>query len=130
MISEESRMDTFWTDRAAVEKRLPADAVDFDALDYDYDRTQYCLGGEPFTGFTAQRFPDGGLESVVTYRDGVADGVSVGWYPSGQIEQYSDLRAESLHGTHREWDEDGELVTDEVYADGVRVSGDEEDRDE
>ena len=116
-------MDAFWADRAEAERRLPADAVDFDALDYDYDRSHYCLGGRPFTGFAVQRHSDGGLESVVTFRDGVEDGVTVGWYRSGQIEQYSEMRAESLHGIHREWDEDGELVTDEVYADGVRVRG-------
>lgn len=116
-------MDDFWFDRADVEKRLPPDTIDFDSLTYDYDMALYCLVGQPFTGFTVQRHPDGTLESVVTYRDGVADGVSVGWFASGQIEQYTETRGEMLHGLNREWSEDGKLTTDEVNENDVRVSG-------
>ena len=91
-------MDDFWLNRDEVERRLPPDTIAFDTLTYDYEMAMYCLNGQPFTGFTVQRHPDGSLESVVTFRDGVEDGVSVVWFASGQIEQYAETRGELLQG--------------------------------
>ena len=116
-------MDAYWLDRLEVERRLPPDAIDFESLDYDYDQSLYCHQGRRFTGFAVQRHADGGLKSVVTFRDGVEDGVSVTWHLTGGIERYVETKGEMFHGEQRVWDEDGTIITDAINDNDVRVSG-------
>src|SRR5262245_20296840 len=98
-------MDPKWLDQDRVDQETKA--VEFSELTYDPDLGHYCFSGESFTGAVTQRYPDGKLRNVVHLADGVSTRVSVGWYPNGQIERYSEMPYDAIHGLHIEWAEDG-----------------------
>ena len=111
-------MDPMWLNRNLADRLV--EGVDFGALKYDPDTGVYCLNGEPFTGVTKERWPDGTLRGLGYLRDGVEHGVSVAWHPNGQIHLYSEMADDVYHGWHREWDEDGTKQVEEHYREGRR----------
>jgi hypothetical protein len=50
-----------WADRDAVDRCIPSVGYG----DLEYEDWRYCLRGKPFTGFSATRYSDGKLESLV-----------------------------------------------------------------
>jgi antitoxin component YwqK of YwqJK toxin-antitoxin module len=112
-------MEPMWLDRELADKVIAG--VDKTELNYDPDTGQYCLRGEPFTGVVKTRWPDGRLDGLGHLKDGVEDGVSVGWYPNGQIEVYSEMKDDVFDGWHLEWDEDGTKRVEEFYRAGLRA---------
>jgi hypothetical protein len=64
-----------WLDQAAADGRIQA--VEFSALGYDDCEARYLLDGEPFTGYCAQRYPDGTLQCVYLLTDGIEHGHTV-----------------------------------------------------
>jgi antitoxin component YwqK of YwqJK toxin-antitoxin module len=109
-------MDAIWLNRELIDGLV--EGIDFKALKYDPDTGLYCLNGEPFTGVTKTRGPDGRLRSIGHHRDGVDHGISVAWYASGQIKLYSEMENDVYHGWHIEWDEDGSKRVEAHYTRG------------
>jgi hypothetical protein len=110
-----------WLDREAVDRRLPLDAVDFRALTYDPDYGHYCRpDGEQFTGVCYTRWEDGGLESVVHFVGGLAEGVSVAWRYTGVIELYREMERDVVHGLEVLWGEDGQIRSQARFVRGRR----------
>jgi antitoxin component YwqK of YwqJK toxin-antitoxin module len=89
-------------------------------LDYDADLT-YTHGGVLFTGIAYEEIPGGGI-SEVSYRNGMQDGVSRDWYPSGALKGEASYRENVQHGPMREYDEQGVLVHEAVYEFGILIS--------
>jgi antitoxin component YwqK of YwqJK toxin-antitoxin module len=111
-------MDPMWLDRDSVDRLV--EGIDWEALTYDPDTGQYCLTGKPFTGVTKNRWRDGTLRSLGHHKDGVENGVSVAWYPNGQIKLYSEMEDDVYHGWHMEWSEDGAKRVEAHYTEGRR----------
>ena len=109
-------MDPKWLDREGVDQAMTA--IDFRELVFDNDLGVYCHGGEPFTGLSFRRSADGRLQSIVHYAEGLATGVTVVWYPGGQIKSYSEMHSDTLHGLHIEWAKDGAKTIEQRYRRG------------
>lgn len=102
-----------WTDRRRVERSMPSGAKHYGDLNYDPDYGIYLSKeGEPFSGMTVARYPDGELESVVQYSGGLAWGVAVVWYASGQIELYREMAGGVVHEREVFWNADGSVRSD------------------
>src|SRR3954463_16378111 len=111
------KVDPMWLDRDLVGKII--EGVEFKELKYDPDNGLYCLNGEPFTGVSKTRGQTGKLDGLSQHKGGVEEGVSVGWYPNGQIEMYSEMEDDVYHGWHIEWEEDGTKRLETHYTMGV-----------
>ncbi|MSQ94818.1 MAG: hypothetical protein EXR98_09720 [Gemmataceae bacterium] len=109
-------MDAKWLDRDRIDTEIRT--VDFSTLIYDHDFGIYCCHGEPFTGVSCGRHADGKLQSIVHHAEGQITGVSVAWYPNGQIKHYSEMHSDTLHGLHMEWANDGTKSTEQRYRRG------------
>lgn len=112
-------MDAKWLDRELVDREL-ADKGDQE-LQFNPETYRYQHEGVPFTGISVGRYPDGKLQSVVHFVDGLATGVSAAWYPNGQIELYREMEEDVCHGARIEWNQDGTKTRDEIYARGSFV---------
>lgn len=108
-----------WMDRDAVDARVKS--IDQAELGYDDCEARYLLGDQPFTGFSAIRYADGTLSSLAEYRDGIEEGVSVAWYPGGQIEVFAQMAESVYHGIVAKWDEKGTRIGVSHYNRGLEV---------
>jgi hypothetical protein len=106
-------VDDSWLDRSLVDRRI--DGPLFSKLTYDPELGHDCFRGEPFTGFCKYRYRDGTLEAVSQFEGGVEHGVSVAWYPNGQVKLYTEIEYEARSGDHLEWNEDGSVKVRERY---------------
>lgn len=97
----------------------PHARVPDDVLDYD-ENLVYTYQGERFTGVGYDEVPGYGL-SEISYVDGLQEGPTRDWYPSGQLKSEWMYRANARHGHSREYREDGTLVSEAIYEYGVRV---------
>lgn len=84
--------------------------------------------GTPIVEFTENRikewFPNGKVKSVAELDPdgGGLHGRVAAWYPNGQISGESFYSNDLLNGHYREWDEDGNLITERFYEDGDVVT--------
>ncbi|MEV6414219.1 hypothetical protein [Kribbella sp. NPDC051718] len=88
-------------------------------LEFDSDLV-FTLDGEAFTGIAYEESAELG-RSEIAYRDGLQEGLARDWYPSGVPKGESRYVQNVLHGTSREFDEQGRLVVEERYEYGVCV---------
>jgi hypothetical protein len=110
-----------WLDREEVARRLPPEAVDFGTLDYDPDYGHYCRAdGQPFTGVCFTRWSNGGLESVVHFVGGLAEGVSVAWEFDGGIKLYREMARDVVDGLEVLWGADGQVRSRAWFVRGRR----------
>lgn len=63
--------------------------------------------------------PDGKESIILNYRDDKLEGLQVWFHPNGKKYKELTMKNEMLHGHYREWDEEGNLVVDELHEDGV-----------
>ncbi len=89
--------------------------IDYDDVDGNADGT-VLFEGAPFTGEVVDHWPDGTVQSLTTYRDGVEDGPYREWHRNGTLrtEGRSDLRHGAV-GVWREWDASGRLVSEKSF---------------
>lgn len=80
----------------------------------------YLLDGEPFTGVGYEYTQEHG-KSEISYRNGMQDGPSRDWYPTGRLKAEDFYRENVINGLSRKWREDGTLVSEETYELGIRV---------
>ncbi|MBO0803350.1 MAG: hypothetical protein J2P25_09810 [Nocardiopsaceae bacterium] len=102
--------------------RVRDDEIDFD------ENLVYYFKGERFTGIGYEDVPGHGL-SEISYRNGLQDGASRDWFPSGQLKGESIYRENMIHGHVREFREDGSLASEENYEHGVLTRSAEFDED-
>jgi hypothetical protein len=113
------KMDPIWLDRDRVDRELKT--VDFADLTYDPGSGSYYHGDEPFCGNCSQRYGDGKLKNVGQFADGVENGVTVVWHPSGAIKTLSELEHGVRHGLLIEWAEDGNKISEKRFREGQLV---------
>lgn len=65
--------------------------------------------GQVFDGVLVEYFPDDTLHSAVEIRSGQAEGLTRGWYESGQIEVEETFVSGVSHGTRKRWHANGQL---------------------
>ena len=65
--------------------------------------------GQPLTGVMYDLHLDGWLLSEIEYVDGLQEGTSRDYYPSGQVRSEGMYRGNNADGPEREWFENGHL---------------------
>ncbi len=62
--------------------------------------------------------PDGTPSMTFNFRDDAMDGVQTWYHPNGEKSREAEMKMGVPDGFWKEWNEDGELIVDEVYEDG------------
>jgi hypothetical protein len=119
-VSGDRAMDAKWFDRERIENEVTG--IEFAALTYDPGFGHTCYNGEPFTGVSILRYPDGSLRSIVQYVNGLGQGVAVIWHPNGQLRTYREVESDVLHGVEIQWAPDGQKSSEERYIHGRRAN--------
>ena len=89
-------------------RRVPSDALD------ESDDTLTLLDGERFTGIAEDRFADGGIRFETEYRNGILDGTSRTYWPSGDVRQET-WYDYGIRLRQRSWHESGTAREDAVF---------------
>lgn len=76
--------------------------------------------GNYFTGMI-EEYKNGILVGQIEVVDGRSEGWHRLFYDSGQISEEYYLHFNMLHGTYREWDESGNLISETNWVNGVQV---------
>jgi hypothetical protein len=75
------------------------------------------------TGTCAAYYSDGSLQSIRTYRDGKLNGKSISYYLGGEkIKMSAYYQNNKLHGTYKEYRQDGLICRTADFDNGVLVS--------
>lgn len=64
------------------------------------------------------RHPDGGKDMELQYRNDRMDGLQTWYFPDGGKAREIELAQGEPHGVWREWDEEGNLIVDDIYERG------------
>jgi hypothetical protein len=84
--------------------------IGYDDLDYvTKGEAVFLFKGQPFSGTTIDRYPDGRVECEVSFEDGREHGAARDWHPNGQIGGETPYLWGVIHGLVREWFDDGSL---------------------
>jgi antitoxin component YwqK of YwqJK toxin-antitoxin module len=89
---------------------------------------RWSIDGTPISEFSEYRMrewhPNGELKSIAEFDpDGSGlNGRVAAWLPNGQIAGESFYHNNLLHGSYREWDEEGNLITEKYYKEGEPVT--------
>lgn len=71
----------------------------------------YYYEGKPFTGIVFKNREDGSLAWEEEYIDGFQEGWWRSYYKNGKMnEEYKTHNNNVISGTHKEWDENGNLI--------------------
>lgn len=90
--------------------------VDFDEVSWD-DDSRVVHNGVWFTGEVVEKTRSGEIVAVTSYWNGVEDGQSTEWYPSGQLKARGVARYGQAVGAHQVWHPNGQLATEAVFDD-------------
>ena len=90
------------------------------------ERLVYRTGSDvPYTGKSFELYPNGNLEEVYTFKDGIPNGLMTKWYMNGQKEAEVNFKDGKPDGLVVEWYETGEKMSEVTYKDGRPVDGSE-----
>ena len=90
------------------------------------ERLVYHTGSDvPYTGKSFELYPNGKLEEVYTFKDGIPNGLMTKWYTNGQKEAEVNFKDGKPDGLVVEWYETGEKMSEVTYKDGRPVDGSE-----
>lgn len=83
----------------------------------------YNHNGKPFTGFIIEYFPNkpGIIESEIEYQNGYQDGLDRQYYENGKIEHEYNTKNNRLDGICRDWDKDGNLISEQIWSKGKLI---------
>lgn len=72
--------------------------------------------GELFEGIMYEYFPNSTqLSSESEYKEGIADGRQVEYYPNGKIKEEYFEKYATFYGSFKSWDEQGVLIMHQEY---------------
>ncbi len=94
---------------------LPEIAVPADSLEQEEE--MWTRDGLPFSGLAFETFNNGRLSRVMTLMNGLQDGPTYLWYPTGAPQMYANYRAGRLHGRFLGWYMHGGVIYDMVIND-------------
>lgn len=73
-------------------------------------------------GLKIQFYENGNKREETYYQDYYKSGISQKWFPNGQLEVYEEYgHFEKLNGYRRVWKQNGDLIKEEVYENGVLI---------
>jgi antitoxin component YwqK of YwqJK toxin-antitoxin module len=83
----------------------------------------YNYRGKPFTGFIIEYFPNNMdvIESEIEYTNGYQEGVEREFYENGIKKYEFYTKNNMLDGVTKRWDEDGNLISEKVWAKGKLI---------
>ena len=93
------------------------------------DDYSYRHRGVLFTGVAYECRRDGTLVSEMTFVDGIKEGESREWYPTGNKRTETNYKYNTLHGLGMEWFETGGQKRRTIHELGVLIESDEWDED-
>ncbi|MDG4835724.1 hypothetical protein O7631_04245 [Micromonospora sp. WMMD967] len=94
--------------------------VDYDDVETE-DDLRVTYQGEPFTGEVVERSPQGQVVALTTYFEGMEDGPSAEWYPTGERKAEGSVRYGTAVGVHEEWHRNGNLASRVEFDDQGRM---------
>ena len=77
--------------------------------------------GEPFTGIAHRLAENGVVIAEDRFENGVQEGRSRYWFPSGEPLGEAHFRHDSLHGPTKEWFPGGRMKRDAMFEHGIRL---------
>lgn len=92
--------------------------INMENLEYT-DEGIYTYQGIPFCGFGIEYYENGQLQSEISYRDGIENGITREWFSNGQLECENQIVNGGKHGRCQEWFESGRLKNDSLYEFGI-----------
>jgi antitoxin component YwqK of YwqJK toxin-antitoxin module len=85
--------------------------IDIQADDVRWDDShRLVFEGAPFTGEAVTHNWLDEVTSLVTYQDGIREGVHRTWFDGGQLKSELTVHKGQVVGPYLEWDQDGNLV--------------------
>src|SRR5258708_32491247 len=102
--------------------------VDISEVDFNDDYS-FTRGGVPFTGTACEYDKQGKLVAEMAFRDGMKNGISTQYFPSGGLRFEKSYCDNTLQGEGREWFENGKLKQRTLHEFGFLVENDEWDDD-
>lgn len=94
--------------------------VDFDDVDTE-DDLKVTYQGRPFTGEVVERAPGGAIVAMTTYYEGMEDGPTAEWYPTGERKAEGVVRYGTAVGVHQTWHRNGAIATLDEFDDKGRL---------
>jgi len=95
--------------------------VNIDDTDFD-DGLRYFYKGEPLTGEAVETDPDGNMNEITTFRNGVEEGPQLAWYSDGSRKYESMLSNGNPIGVVRKWYRNGQLQEEREFDQNGRMS--------
>ncbi|MEU7948458.1 hypothetical protein AB0C50_27545 [Micromonospora taraxaci] len=77
--------------------------------------------GDLFTGEVVERSPQGQVIALTTYFEGMEDGPSAEWYPTGERKAEGSARYGTAVGVHEEWHRNGNPASRVEFDDQGRM---------
>ena len=87
--------------------------INIELLDYDYNKNEYIMDGQPYTGIVFEYI--GQEYSEINIVNGVFLGASRTWYISGVLKEEQHWWGNSMHGMYWEWYETGEIKSEQIF---------------
>ncbi|MEU7771827.1 hypothetical protein AB0C44_10970 [Micromonospora taraxaci] len=94
--------------------------VDYDDVATE-DDLRVTYQGELFTGEVVERSPQGQVIALTTYFEGMEDGPSADWYPTGERKAEGSARYGTAVGVHEEWHRNGNPASRVEFDDQGRM---------
>ena len=66
-------------------------------------------------------YPSGKLASVATFKNGIIEGIAKVYYPSGKLMTEESYKNNQLDGIVKRYDESGKLIEQETYQNGNKI---------
>ncbi|HWR49191.1 MAG TPA: hypothetical protein VN327_16520, partial [Pseudonocardiaceae bacterium] len=82
--------------------------------DFD-DDLRYFYQGEPFTGEAVETDPAGRVIGLITFRNGIAHGPDLEWYPDGTRRFEANVVNGNAVGISRQWHHNGQLAEETEF---------------
>lgn len=80
----------------------------------------YLFRGQPYDGFTEERYPGGAVKSVASYYLGMRHGTTKTYYPDGRARDTRSYRNNLSYGRHVGYWDNGNIKFDFTYVDDRR----------
>lgn len=109
-------------DQSRPKKRIDIEDIDFDDYVYYYE-------GKPYTGVAYELDGDGELRSELTFFCGLPEGRWCDYYENGNLCGEDFYKLGLSHGQNREWHPDGTLKKEKWFEYGICTSAKEWDAD-
>lgn len=99
---------------------MNSQAVDYDDLVYT-DAHVFLFDGEPFSGVAEERFEDGSMRCIFPFTNGREHGEVKTFFASAQPMKSTPYINGAVHGTEREWFENGSLRIERDVEFGILI---------